>query len=127
MSLAKATIVGNLGADPEMRYTSDGDPVTSFSVAVSRRFKKKDGGDVEETTWFRVSAWGRLAEVTNEYLAKGKLVYVEGYLTGEEWTGNDGRTRFNLKIRAMDVQFLSPRDASPAGAPPEDDEVDLPW
>ena len=73
----KITIIGNLGTDPEMRYTPSGSAVTSFSVATNRRYTR-NGEQVDETEWFRVNAWGRLAETTNQYLEKGSLVYVEG-------------------------------------------------
>lgn len=74
----KITIIGNLGTDPEMRYMPSGDAVTSFSVATNRRYRTRDGENRDETEWFRVNAWGRLAETTNQYLEKGSLVYVEG-------------------------------------------------
>ena len=76
----KITIIGHLGRDPEMKYTPDGQAVTTFSVAFSRKYKTAEGEPREETEWFNVSAWGKLAEVCNEYLTKGKQVYVEGRL-----------------------------------------------
>ncbi len=104
----KLTIVGYLGRDPEMRYTADGKPVTSFSVATSRKW---DGG--EETCWFRVSAWNRLAETCNQYLAKGRMVLVEGRLTPDKatggprvWTGKDGNARASFEMTAYTVKFL---------------------
>ena len=78
MSMNKILVIGNLGSDPEMRYTPGGDAVTSFSVATNRRYTNRDGQTVDETEWFRVSAWRRLAETTNQYLTKGSKVYVEG-------------------------------------------------
>ena len=109
MSMNKVLIIGNLGSDPEMRYMPSGDPVTSFSVATSWRYRTRDGEQREETEWFRVNAWGRLAETTNQYLTKGSKVYVEGRLQSRSWQGQDGQTRFSNEIRANDVRFLDPR------------------
>ena len=89
----KITIIGNLGSDPEMRYTPSGSAVTSFSVATNRRYTR-NGETVDETEWFRVNAWGRLAETTNQYLEKGSLVYVEGRLSSRPWQTQDGQLRF---------------------------------
>jgi len=124
-------VVGHLGRDPEMRYTASGTPVTSFSVATTRRWKSADGEDREKTTWFRVSAWGQLAEVCNQYLNKGRLVLVEGEVDASAWTGNDGEARATLELRARNVQFLGRRGADEFGAPAdeggEDEEGDLPF
>ena len=137
MSMNKVLIIGNLGGDPEMRYIPSGDPVTSFSVATSWRYRTREGEQREETEWFRVNAWGRLAETTNQYLTKGSKVYVEGRLQSRSWQGQDGQTRFSNEIRASDVRFLDPRgqvsgDPGGSGGPPPyggapDDEDDLPW
>lgn len=83
----KITIIGNLGNDPEVRFMPDGTPVTGFSVATNRKWKNADGSAGEETVWFQVSAWGRLAETTNRHLSKGRQVYVEGRLTPDRATG----------------------------------------
>ena len=124
-------VVGNLGRDPEMRYTASGTPVTSFSVATTRRWKSAEGEDREKTTWFRVSAWGQLAEVCNQYLTKGRLVLVEGEVDASAWTGNDGEARATLELRARNVQFLGRRGddfGAPSEAGPEgEDEGDLPF
>ena len=131
----KITIIGNLGTDPEMRYMPSGDAVTSFSVATNRRYRTRDGEQRDETEWFRVNAWGRLAETTNQYLEKGSLVYVEGRLSSRSWVGQDGQTRFSNEVRAQELKFL-PRTGQAApggggypgdGAPAGDDEDDLPW
>ena len=105
------TLVGNLGNDPEMQHAPSGDPVTSFSVATSRSWTGADGQRQEKTVWFRVSAWQRLAETCNQYLAKGKRVMVVGEMD-EPYVGTDdsGNARATLKVRARLVQFLSPRD-----------------
>jgi single-strand DNA-binding protein len=112
----KVTIVGNLGNDPEMRYTASGVPVTRFSVATNRRWTNADGSPGEETVWFRVSAWRGLAETCNQYLSKGRQVFVEGRLrpnreTGgpRVWTGNDGVARASYEVTALDVRFLGGR------------------
>jgi len=97
-------IVGNLGRDPEMRYTQSGDAVTSFSVAVNRKWTNQDGSPGEKTTWFRVSAWRRLAETCNQYLSKGRLVLVEGDVSASAWTPKDGGDpRASLELRARNV------------------------
>ena len=132
MSMNKILIIGNLGSDPEMRYTPGGDAVTSFSVATNRRYTNRDGETVDETEWFRVSAWRRLAETTNQYLTKGSKVYVEGRLSSRSWVGQDGQTRFSNEINATEVKFLDRRgevsgDTGFSGGPPPDDEDDLPW
>ncbi len=113
--LSKITIIGNLGGDPEMRYTTNGDPVTSFSVASNRSYRTRGGEDKDETEWFRVSAWGRLAEVANQYLTKGSPVYVEGRFSTSRWTGRDGDERTTSEINATEVVFLSVRDADGGG------------
>ena len=102
-------IVGNLGRDPEMRYTPSGIPVTSFSVAVSRKWKGQDGEMHEKTTWFRVTAWRKLAELCNQYLSKGRLVLVEGEVDASAWMGQDGEPRASLELTAQNVRFLGGR------------------
>ena len=107
-SFNRITIVGYLGRDPELRYTTQGTPVCDFSVATTERRKDK-GGDLQEvTTWFRVSLFGRQAELASQYLAKGRQVYVEGQLSQQEWTDREGATRMSLEVRGTDIQFLSP-------------------
>ncbi len=135
MSLNKILIIGNLGSDPEMRYTPNGDAVTSFTVATNRRYKTRDGEQREETEWFRVSAWRRLAEITNQYLSRGSRVYVEGRLSSRTYQTQSGETRVSLDINAQEIQFLSSPgqtsgDPGGHGSPPPigpDDEDDLPW
>ncbi len=103
----KITIIGHLGRDPEMRYTPSGDSVTSFSVASSRRYRTSAGEQREETMWFNINAWGRIGEACNQYLTKGRQVYVEGILTTRIFQGNDGQARIANDVRASEVQFLS--------------------
>jgi len=138
----KIIIVGNLGRDPEMRYTPDGTPVTTFSVATNRRWNNPDGSQEEETTWFRVTAWKRQAETCNQYLKKGRLALIEGQLKPDPatggpriWTGNDGTTRAQYEITALTVKFLGGRGEAPAaeapgGAleePPAETEEEIPF
>jgi len=109
-------IAGNLGRDPEMRFLQSGQAVTSFSVATNRQYTNSRGEQIKETIWFRVSAWGRQAEICNQYLSKGSKVLVEGRLTADPntggprvWTGQDGSTRASFEITAQTVRFLSSR------------------
>ena len=109
------TIIGNLGRDPEMRYTPSGVAVTNFNVAVSRRWTREDGQQEEETIWFRVSAWQRQAEICNQYLTKGQRVLVVGRLQEPNiWTDQNGSARASLQITAQDVRFLNTRAESEA-------------
>jgi len=116
MSLNKAMIIGNLGRDPEMRYTPGGQAVTQFTVAVNRNFRGADGEWQEETEWFRVVAWGPLAERTAEYLRKGRKVYVEGRLQTRTWEGQDGQKHYTTELIASTVTGLDPRPRE-EGAP----------
>ena len=117
----KIIVIGNVGRDPEMRYTPSGQGVTSFSVASNRRYRTAAGEQREETEWFNVSAWGRLAEICNQYLTRGQQVYVEGRLRSRSYQGNDGQTRFSLDITLTEMQMLGSRgsgmdeDRSPYG------------
>ncbi len=105
-SYNKIIIIGNLGRDPEMRYLPSGDPVADFSVATSERRRGADGQQQDQTTWFRVSAFGKLAETCSQYLHKGSYVYVEGSLTQRDWTDRDGNTRSSLDVRAREMRML---------------------
>jgi single-strand DNA-binding protein len=112
-SLNKVTIIGNVGAEPEMRFTPNGKPVTSFRVATNWVYNSPEGERVQETEWFSVVAWNRLAEQCNQFLAKGKLVYVEGRLRTRNWEGQDGQTRYRSEVNANRVIFLDRRGAAP--------------
>lgn len=108
--LNKVMIIGNLGKDPEMRYLPSGNPVTSFSVAVSRRYNTREGEQREETEWFNVECWGKLAETANQYLQKGRQVYVEGRLRTRSWDDQQtGQKRYRTELIANDVRFLGQR------------------
>lgn len=105
----KIIVIGNLGRDPEMRYTPNGQSVTSFSIASNRSYTTAAGERREETEWFNVSAWGRLADTCNQFLTKGQQVYVEGRLRSRTYQGNDGQTRVSLDINLTDMQLLGRR------------------
>jgi single-strand DNA-binding protein len=138
-------IVGNVGRDPEMRYTPSGQAVTSFSVATNRQYTNNNGETIKETIWFRVSAWGKTGEVCNQYLKKGSKVLVEGRLTADPktggprvWTGQDNSPRASFEVSAQTVRFLSSRSdtaepfiggapAADEGMPPAGDEGDIPF
>ena len=117
----KIIIIGNVGRDPEMRYTPSGDGVTSFSVASNRRYRTAAGEQREETMWFNISAWGRQAEICNQYLTRGSQVYVEGTLSNRIYQGNDGQPRISNDVRLLTMQMLGSRgsgmddDQSPYG------------
>jgi single-strand DNA-binding protein len=106
MSFNKIIIVGNLGKDPELRYTPQGTAVCSFSVATNEKRKDKSGEMQDVTTWFRVTLWNRQAENASKYLSKGRPVYIEGRLRVEEWTDRDGNNRYTLEVQGSDMQFL---------------------
>lgn len=128
--LNKIMIIGNLGRDPEMRYTPSGRPVTTFSVGTSRSWNAADGERREETEWFNVVAWGNLAEICKQYLTKGQQVYVEGRLQTRRWEDQEGKKHFSTEIVANEMIILGERKAAPpseaaAGSselPPDEDE-----
>jgi single-strand DNA-binding protein len=139
------TIVGNLGKDPEMRYTPSGTPVTSMNVATNRKYTGSDGQLVKETTWFRVSVFGKMAEACAQYLKKGSAVLVVGRLTPDKATGgprtytrNDGTAGASFEVAANTVRFMSSRDSGNGGAAannpapadepiPDDNEPEIPF
>jgi single-strand DNA-binding protein len=115
--LNKVQMTGRLGADPEMRFTPQGHAVTTFRVASNRAWRSADGETHEETEWFRVVAWNKLAEVCNQYLAKGSRVYVEGRLQTRQWQDQDGQARSSTEVIASDMIMLdSKREAEPRAA-----------
>ncbi|HKQ09343.1 MAG TPA: single-stranded DNA-binding protein [Blastocatellia bacterium] len=147
-SFNKIIIVGYLGRDPELRYTPQGTPVCDFSIATTERRKDKSGEFQDHTTWFRVSLFGRQAEVASQYLSKGRQVYIEGSLTQREYTDKEGNARTSLDVRGSDLQFIgtagdgehapaaratatsapAPRKEAPARpAPAPVDEDDIPF
>lgn len=108
-SLNKVQIIGNLGRDPEMRFTANGTSMATFSVACNRRWTTPDGERREETEWVRVVCWRNLAELAGQYLSKGRAVYVEGRLQTRQWEDQDGNTRYMTEVVANDIQFLGGR------------------
>ncbi len=113
VSLTKIMLIGNLGTDPEMRFTPSGTPVTSFNVATNRVYTTSDGERKQETEWFRVTAWRKQAESCNQFLTKGKLVYVEGSLRTRTWEDRDGQRRTTLEVNADRVLFLDRQAVAP--------------
>lgn len=134
MSFNKIILVGNLGRDPELRYTPQGTAVASFSLATNDKRKNKDTGEFEDvTTWFRVTLWGKQAELAQQHLVKGRPVYIEGRLRLETYTDRDDKERTSLEVNGSDMQFIGGKETSApapaaaaavagagAGAPPSD-------
>ena len=112
-SLNKVMIIGNLGSEPEMRFTPNGRPVTSFRVATNRVYTTAEGERKEETEWFAVVTWGNLAEQCNQFLTKGRLVYVEGRLRTRTWDSQDGQKHYRTEIIANRVTFLGRQAVAP--------------
>jgi single-strand DNA-binding protein len=106
-SLNKVMLIGNLGKDPEVRYTTSGTAVASFSLATTDKIKNKSGEWEEKTEWHNVTLWARLAEIAGEYLSKGKTVYIEGRLQTRKWQDKDGRDRYTTEIVGEKMQMLS--------------------
>ncbi len=120
-------LIGNVGSDPEMRYTPNGKAVTSFSMATNYRYVGSDGERREETEWFRISVWGKRAESCNQFLSKGKRVFVEGRLRSRSWEGQDGQMRTSFEVSANRVIFLD--RVAPVSLPEEGElePEDLPF
>ena len=135
MSFNKVILVGNLGRDPELRYTAQGTPVCTFSIATNERRKDRNGEMQDHTTWFRVTLWNRQAETASQYLQKGRQVYIEGRLRVEEYIDRDGKPRQSLEVTATDMQFIGSRSdeqyaeraasASAGGGPASEPPGDL--
>jgi len=138
MSFNKIIVVGNLGRDPELRYTPQGTPVCSFTMATNEKRKDRAGEMQDVTTWFRVTLWGRQAETASQYLTKGRPVYIEGRLRLDEYTDREGNKRQSLEVNATDLHFIggsrsdegsgAPKPAAtteqrPAESDPSDDDI----
>ena len=125
-SVNKVILIGNLGADPELRYTSGGTAVTELRLATNRRFKDRDGAWQDDTQWHRVVVWAKQAENCKEYLSKGRSVYVEGRLQTRQWEDRDGNKRYTTEVVADTVLFLGGRGGGSAMGydepPPPDDQ-----
>ena len=115
----KVILVGNLGRDPEVRYTASGTPVANFTMATTERWSDQSGERKERTEWHRIVVWGKQAEIAGEYLRKGRQVYVEGSLQTREWTDREGNKRQTTEVRAQRFQMLGGRGDAEAPAPPE--------
>ena len=109
-ALNRVQLIGRLGKDPESKFTPTGKRVAHFSVAISNRWKSKEGDAKEYTEWVNVEAWGRLGEVCQEYLKKGSLVYLEGRLKTEKYDDKEGETKYYTKVVALSLQFLDKRE-----------------
>jgi single-strand DNA-binding protein len=122
-SVNKVILIGNLGRDPEVRFTQGGTPVANFTMATTERWNDPSGEKKEKTEWHRIVVWGKQAEIAAEYLKKGRSVYIEGSLQTREWTDRDGNKRYTTEVRTQRLQFLGrpdDRGGSPSAAPVED-------
>ena len=115
MSLNKCMIIGNLGRDPEMRYTPSGQAVTQFTVATNRNYRDQQGEWQKDTEWFRIVVWGQQAERVAEYLRKGSKVYIEGRIQTRQWEGQDGQKRYTTELIANQVTSLERREREEEG------------
>jgi len=113
----KAILVGNLGRDPELRYTQNGQAVVNFTLATSESWTDKSGERVERTEWHRIVVWGKTGEMCAQYLSKGRTVYVEGRIQTREWEDKDGNKRYTTEINAQTVNFIGPRTGGGGGEP----------
>jgi len=121
-SVNKVILVGNVGRDPELRYTQSGQPVASFSIATNERFKDRDGNWKDRTEWHRIVAWARLAEICGEYLKKGSPVYIEGRIQTRDWEDKEGNKRQTTEIVALSMQMLGRRGEGGGGGSMGDDQ-----
>jgi single-strand DNA-binding protein len=132
--LNKVILIGNLGRDPELRYTASGQAVANFTLATTESIPKKDGGREDRTEWHRIVAWGKLAEICGEYLAKGRQIYVEGRIQTREWEDRDGNKRWTTEVVARNMQMLGRRSeagiggdlSAPASGPSDSDPLEAP-
>ncbi len=122
----KAIIIGRLGADPDIRYTPAGSTVANFNVATNRVWKDKDGNSREDTTWHRIVAWNRLAEIVKEYVKKGHRIYVEGRIQTRSWEDQNGQTRYMTEIVANQIQMLESAGAKEETVADAPDTPDIP-
>ncbi len=122
----KVILIGNLGADPEVRYSQAGTAIASFRIATTETWKKQDGSKEEQTEWHRIVAFARLAEICGEYLSKGSKVYIEGRIQTRKWDDRDGNTRYTTEIVAREMKILTPRGGSDASVSQQYDEPPFP-
>jgi single-strand DNA-binding protein len=116
----KAILIGNLGADPEIRYTAGGSAVANFRIATTESWNDREGQRQERTEWHRIVAWGKLAELCGEYLSKGRQVYIEGKIQTRQWDDRDGNKRYTTEVVAQNLTFLGTRGGDDAGRPRKD-------
>ena len=128
-SVNRAIIIGNLGADPELRYTASGSPVCELRVATNEKWQDKSGQDQERTEWHRVIVWGKAGENCSKYLSKGRQVYVEARIQTRSWDDNDGNKRYTTELVAKDVQFLGSKSDQQSGGQyaGSSDDSDVPF
>jgi single-strand DNA-binding protein len=126
-SLNKAQLIGNLGKDPEMRYTPAGNAVVRFSIATNNSYTKSDGTKVDATDWHNVEAWGKLAEIINQYCAKGDKVFVEGRMKTDKYEGDDGQTKYFFKVVAENVIMLGSSNGNGAQGQSEELPEEIPF
>ena len=123
-SVNKVILLGNLGRDPEVRFTQGGTPVANFTMATTDRWSDPSGEKKEKTEWHRIVVWGKQAEIAGEYLRKGRPVFIEGSLQTREWTDRDGNKRYTTEVRAQRLQLLGrPDDRGPSHEGPPSDEA----
>jgi single-strand DNA-binding protein len=126
-SVNKVILIGNLGKDPELRYTPGGAAVVNFSIATNEKWKDKEGNPQERTEWHNIVLWGRLAEIANDYLRKGSPVYIEGRLQTRNWEDRDGNKRYTTEIVGMQMQMLGRAEGAGSGgrgAEPDTNEME---
>lgn len=119
--------IGNVGRDPEIRYTPAGKPVADFSLAVNKKWTDGNGEPREKTTWYRVSCWGPLAEAVNTHVHKGMLLMATGEVEASAWVGQDGKAMATLELNARDIKFLSRKNGQENPAKPEETLTDIPF
>lgn len=125
-SLNKAILIGNLGKDPEMRYMPNGDAVVNFSIATTESYKDRDGNKQDKTEWHNIVIYGKLAEIANQYLKKGRSVYIEGRIQTRKWQDKNGQDRYTTEIIASGMQMLGGRGESAGGDYSMDDAAPAP-
>ncbi len=123
--LNKIMLIGNVGRDPQGKHITNGTAVTKFTLAVTRRFKTSDGETREEAEWFTIIAWNHLAEICNQYLKKGKKVYIEGRLTQRKYTDREGFPRIAIEVIANDIEMLSPKEQATDKQADEESDADV--
>lgn len=125
-SVNKVILIGNLGKDPEFKYTPSGQPVATFSIATTERFADKNGQRQERTEWHNIVVWGKLAELVNQYLKKGRSAYIEGRITTRSWDDKDGNKKYKTEIVANTIQFLSSAGGSGGNSSEQDYSSNVP-